>query len=234
METKVWMNSRKTILAIAGFVVAATLHVDAGVVKVIANPSVKTDAISSSELRAIFLLQKRILKDRSAVEPVLQKSGDTHESFVEQYLNRDSEEIRIYYQGLVFTGKAAMPKQVTSDAEMVEYVARSKGAIGYVSGDTQTDGVKVLTIGLEKPRQERTLVTRVEPDYPETLRDLHISGTVRLELTVSPKGTVESVVIAGGNPILAENAVKAVKQWIYSPAASRSTVQVTIPFGPKP
>ena len=59
-----------------------------------------------------------------------------------------------------------------------------------------------------------------------------IGGSVRLELTIAPKGMVETVEVVGGNPILAEAAAEAVKQWVYEPGA-RTKTQVTIPFDPK-
>jgi hypothetical protein len=83
------------LLVAAGSILLAALSVFAGDVRVIANPSVKADTISSDELRRVFLLQRRTLADGSPVAPVLQKSG-AHEAFLKQYLNQDSEEIRIY------------------------------------------------------------------------------------------------------------------------------------------
>jgi len=217
------------LLITAGFIIAAALNVIAGDVKIISNVSVKADSISASELKSVFLLQRRTLKEGSAVVPVLEKSGATHEAFLRQYLDRGSEEIRAYYQGLVFTGKGSMPKELNSDAEVVAYVAKTKGAIGYVSGPASTEGVKVLVVSDGRSAQ-RTLLTRVEPEYPETLQRLQIGGTVRLSVTISPKGTVENVDLLGGNPILAEAASTAVKQWIYTPGPSRTTIEVTIPF----
>jgi outer membrane biosynthesis protein TonB len=38
------------------------------------------------------------------------------------------------------------------------------------------------------------------------------------------------VEIAGGNPILADSAVKAVKQWKYVPAASSTNIRVNLRF----
>jgi TonB family protein len=189
--------------------------------------------ISSDELRRLFLLQRRTLADGSLVVPVLQKTGAAHEVFLKQYLNQDGEEIRIYYQGLVFTGKGSMPKELNSDAEVVAYVARTRGAIGYVGGATDTAGVKVLAIAQPRANLERQLVTRVEPEYPETLRRLLIGGTVRLVVTISANGNVEGVQLLGGNPVLAEPAIKAVKQWVYTAGPSRTMQEVTIPFVPK-
>jgi TonB family protein len=193
---------------------------------------VKADTISSDELRRVFLLQRRTLADGSPVAPVLQKSG-AHEAFLKQYLNRDSEAIRIYYQGMIFTGKGSMPKELNSDTEVVAYVARTRGAIEYVGGATDTEGVKVLAIAQPGANLERQLITRVEPEYPETLRQMLIGGTVRLVVAISAKGNVEGIQLLGGNPVLAEPAIKAVKQWVYTAGPSRTMQEVNIPFVPK-
>jgi TonB family protein len=168
------------------------------------------------------------------VEPVLQKRGSLHDAFSRQFLDRDSEEIRTYYHGVVFTGKGSMPREVNSDEEMVSYVARTRGAIGYVSGGANTDSVKVLPVAPESSRGERILLKRVEPEYPKELQHRGIEGTVRLSLTVSARGSVQSVQVIGGNPILAEAAEKAVREWVYSPSAETSTIEVSIPFAVRP
>lgn len=79
---------------------------------------------------------------------------------------------------------------------------------------------------------ERTLVARVEPEYPETLQRLYIGGVVRLELTIAAKGNVENVTLLGGNPILGQSAMAAAKKWRYAPANSRTVTEVKIPFDP--
>ena len=94
------------VLAAGLLATGAGIHLLADDVYVVANSKVKADSISKEELRSVFLLRTRTLRDGSAVEPVLQKSGSTHDAFLREYLERDSEEIRTYYQGLVFTGKA--------------------------------------------------------------------------------------------------------------------------------
>lgn len=81
---------------------------------------------------------------------------------------------------------------------------------------------------------ERRLPIRVEPEYPETLKQLHIGGTVRLALTISPKGTLERVALLGGNPMLAEAAAKAAKRWVYAPASSQTTVEFSLPSDAHP
>jgi TonB family protein len=207
-------------------------HLALGVdVKVIANTSVKTDTITISELRGVYLLQRKTLKDGSVALPVLEQSGEVHRKFLKEFLDRDEQEIKAYYLGIAFSGKGLIPKECSSDKEVVLYVAQTKGAIGYVSSETVSDGVQRLIVISDDRQEQRKLLRRVEPEYPDTLKTLNIGGTVRLEITVLPTGIVENVTLVGGNPILAEAAIKAVRQWVYSHGPTRSRLQVVIPFG---
>jgi len=79
---------------------------------------------------------------------------------------------------------------------------------------------------------DRKLITRVEPEYPETLRRLYIGGIVRLQVAISAKGNVENATLLGGNPILGQPAMAAVKKWKYAPGPSGTVNQIKITFDP--
>lgn len=130
---------------ISTLIFGASLTASAAGVKVIANPSVAATSVSAGELRSVFLEEKSSLGDSSHVEPVLQKGGAAHEAFL-KYLDKSDSALQTYYRSLVFTGKGSMPKSLESDAEVVAYVARTKGAIGYVSPDAAAEGVKTLEV----------------------------------------------------------------------------------------
>lgn len=131
--------------AVSVLALAAPFQAFAADVKVIANNSVSASSVSSGDLQAVFLLDKDSLGG-SHVEPVLEKGGAAHENFLKAYLGKSDSALQAFYRGLVFTGKASMPKTVASDADVVAYVARTKGAIGYVSAGAATSGVKVLEV----------------------------------------------------------------------------------------
>jgi ABC-type phosphate transport system substrate-binding protein len=114
-------------------------------VKVIANPSVAASSVSADDLKDIFLENKDSLNGSSVV-PVLEKGGPAHEAFLREYLGKSDSLLQTYYRSLVFTGKGEMPKVLASDAEVVAYVAKTKGAIGYVSSGANTEGVKILEV----------------------------------------------------------------------------------------
>ena len=81
-------------------------------------------------------------------------------------------------------------------------------------------------------KSDRKLIHRVEPDYPPDLKQMGIGGYVRIEATISPAGNVESVFLLGGNPILGEAAIKAVKKWKYVAQDSQTKVQLSFHFSP--
>jgi len=81
-------------------------------------------------------------------------------------------------------------------------------------------------------KSRRRLIYKVVPEYPQELKSHYIGGIVRLKIVISPRGTVDTVTPIGGNPILTEAAVNAVKKWKYAPAASASTSDVEFNFNP--
>ena len=129
-------------LLLAALTFGATA-VQAGEIRIIANESVGATSITVDEFKGVFLSTKTSLSDGSHVVPVLEKGGPAHEAFLKELGKTDSA-LETYYRSLVFTGKASMPKTVGADAEVVAYVAKTKGAIGYVSSDAPAEGVKTL------------------------------------------------------------------------------------------
>jgi TonB family protein len=225
------MKNHRLLPLVAIVVIFAPVRVIAADIKVIANGSVKADMISANEVKSVFLEEYNSLRDGTHVEPVLEKDGPVHEAFLHEYLGGTDDDLQNYYRALVFSGRGSMPKQLGSDAEVVAYVARTKGAIGYVSAEAIGEDVKTLTIVRGGNGAQRRLITRVEPEYPDALKRLNIGGTVRLQLTIGPKGNVEAVEVLGGNPILGESAAAAARQWVYSASHSRTIEELIIPFG---
>ncbi len=75
----------------------------------------------------------------------------------------------------------------------------------------------------EKPRpmsegvMEAALIQKVQPQYPTVARLMHVSGTVRLRAIIGKDGSVSQLEVLSGNPILAQAAVAAVREWRYRP-----------------
>ena len=204
----------------------------AQVVKVIANSSVQADSISAGDLKSVYLEEKSSLPGGGHVEPVLAKGGPAHEVFLKQVLGRTDSDLQLYYRSLVFTGRGSIPKTLDSDQAVVAYVAKTRGAIGYVSTSTNADGVRTLDL-TSSGGSERKLITRIEPDYPAMLRERGIGGTVRMRVVIAPSGTVKQVELRGGDAALGAAAIAAVQKWKYAPAGSQTETEVSISFQPQ-
>jgi len=63
------------------------------------------------------------------------------------------------------------------------------------------------------------VVHRVRPLYPKQARLKKLHGTVVLQAVVNKQGKVDSLQLVSGDPLLAQAAAEAVKQWRYKPYA---------------
>jgi len=79
----------------------------------------------------------------------------------------------------------------------------------------------------------RRAKSKVQPAYPELATKMHISGTVKIEVTVAPNGTVKEARIIGGHPVLAGAALDAAKKWRFEPAPGESTGIIDFKFEPR-
>jgi TonB family protein len=57
----------------------------------------------------------------------------------------------------------------------------------------------------------------VQPEYPQTARISHIAGDVVFHVLIDREGNIEELTLVSGHPLLAESAIKAVRQWKYKP-----------------
>jgi len=140
------MKPLQQLLAVIALGAGATLTLHAADFKIIANSSIGVSDVSSDDLKAVFLGTKTSLGDGSHATPVLEKSGPAHEAFLKECVGKSDSALTTYYRSLVFTGKGSMPKTLGSDPEVVEYVAKTKGAVGYVAASTAASGVKTLAL----------------------------------------------------------------------------------------
>jgi TonB family protein len=60
-----------------------------------------------------------------------------------------------------------------------------------------------------------------------------LQGTVKVDALVSADGSVKSVEIKGGHPVLAQAAMNTVRRWKWEPAARESHGLVEVRFSPE-
>jgi ABC-type phosphate transport system substrate-binding protein len=116
-------------------------------VVVVVNKSVKSADVSDGDLKDVFSGDKSSLKDGSHITPVTLKGGPAHEAFLKKYLGKNDAAFRAAWRSLVFTGQGSMPKTFDTEAALMDYVAATPGAIGYVGASAANhEGVKTLAV----------------------------------------------------------------------------------------
>jgi len=91
------------------------------------------NSVSASDLKQMFLGKKKSWANGDKVVLVILKDGAAHDSFMSNRVGKSPSQFLSFWKKLVFTGKGVMPKQASSEAELLQIVASTKGAIGYVS-----------------------------------------------------------------------------------------------------
>ena len=78
----------------------------------------------------------------------------------------------------------------------------------------------------------RKIVKKILPTYPELARQLNITGTVKLQVTVEPNGSVKSAKVVGGNPAFVMAAMDVIHKWKFEAAPEQTVETVEIKFEP--
>jgi periplasmic protein TonB len=81
------------------------------------------------------------------------------------------------------------------------------------------------------------LLQSVKPVYPLQAQQAHVEGTVVLSAVIGKDGSVESVKVVSGHPMLTQAAVDAVKRWRYKPyylngEAVQAETEIKVKFAP--
>ncbi len=112
---------------------------------VVVNPSVTTMGLSEDALKDVYSGKTSIWEDGTKITVVVLKQGPSHDVLMRR-LSKSPQQFLSSWKKLVFTGKGTMPEVVANDQALVDFVAKTPGAIGFVDKDKLKDGVKVLPI----------------------------------------------------------------------------------------
>jgi len=115
--------------------------------QIVVHPDIEGSKIPRQVLSSIFLKEVVRWGSGQAVRPVDQSMrSPLRAAFTEEVLSQPFDGISFFWSERIRKGIAPPPVK-QSDADVIEYVAKNEGAIGYVSADsTVPDTVKVLSV----------------------------------------------------------------------------------------
>jgi ABC-type phosphate transport system substrate-binding protein len=118
------------------------VHAHAGEIVVIGNSNVpKMDSLTIQKVYT----GKVVSVSGINVTPVGVKSGSVERNlFLQLFLNQDEEKFTAYWTVRRYIGKGAPPAELASDAEVINYVQSTPGAVGYIDEASLKPGMNVV------------------------------------------------------------------------------------------
>jgi len=74
------------------------------------------------------------------------------------------------------------------------------------------------------------VLKKVIPVYPDILKKMNVSGTVRMQVTIAADGTVKDIEARGGNAIFIDSVAAAVRNWKFVPGERQRTAEISVTF----
>ena len=131
------------LLTAAGFSPAMAYTGD---VVVICNASVNVDSLSRRDIKNIFLGKNTRWEDGQKISFVTLACGDEHDAFLKHYVGKTSSQFNNFWKKKAFTGKGKIPQSFTAPEELIDYVMKTPGAIGYVPSSAYQNQTKSIMI----------------------------------------------------------------------------------------
>jgi len=113
---------------------------------IIVNNNVPVEELDSNTISDIYLGNISKWENGDTIRITMLKKGKTHEKFVQEIINVSSTRLKNFWKKIVFTGTGNYPKIIIQEDDLVNYVSKTKGAIGYINNSTSHDDVKVISI----------------------------------------------------------------------------------------
>lgn len=85
-------------------------------------------------------------------------------------------------------------------------------------------------LGIAGAQETRKAKSEVKPAFPELARKMNLSSTVKVQVEISPAGTVTSAKALGGHPMFLDSAVEAAKKWRFEPSQEATSQVIEFKF----
>ncbi len=139
------MRTTKTMLVLLALFLAPAGLAEEGF-KVIVNSSNGASSVTRSQLSRYFLKKTTTWSNGQQVAPVQPADERVRSAFSRDVHGKSLGALTSYWNQVVFSGRDVPPLEKRTEEAVVEYVRSTPGAIGFVSPETATSGVKVVSV----------------------------------------------------------------------------------------
>lgn len=115
--------------------------------EVIVNPGNPSTSVDRQFLADVFLKKTTEWPNGELIRPVdLPPNSPVRRHFSEDVMRRTVSEVKVFWQQRIFSGRGVPPPELDNDEEVVTYVLKHGGAVGYVSGRAAIGTAKVVSV----------------------------------------------------------------------------------------
>lgn len=119
---------------------------DPGYVLVV-NPANPVTSLDRAFVEDAFLKKLTRWSNDEVIRPAdLAPRSPVRRRFSETVLRRSVEAVKGYWQQRIFSGRDVPPPEFDTDEDVIRYVARYDGAVGYVSRSADLKSAKPVTV----------------------------------------------------------------------------------------
>ena len=112
---------------------------------VISKEADDVPSFNTEDLESIFLGKQTLWKNGKKVFPaLLSEETPAAKEFIEKALGKSTAQYRAYWKRRLFSGGGTVPRAFATSAEVIEYVAKTPGAVGVVEKGVRDDRVRVV------------------------------------------------------------------------------------------
>lgn len=112
---------------------------------IIVNPNNPIKAMTANQVKAIFLGQMKNFPSGKQAIPIDQTVNSTARvEFYSKVIRKSEVQLKSYWSGITFTGKAQPPAQGGNDKQVKELIAENPSMLGYINAEEVDDSVKVV------------------------------------------------------------------------------------------
>jgi ABC-type phosphate transport system substrate-binding protein len=115
--------------------------------RLIVHPSNPITGLDRRVVANIYLKKQTQWSQGDPIHPVdLDHGASVRQKFAQEVIGRSVAAVKSYWNQLIFSGRDTPPPELKSEQEVIRYVSKHPGGIGYVSPSIELKDVKVIAL----------------------------------------------------------------------------------------
>jgi len=131
--------------AVASFLIYIFIVPSGNAVEIVVNQSVPIREFSLNNIRAVFIMRQRFWPNGEQIQVfTLADQHPLHKSFSKNQLHMFPHQLRRVWDRIVFSGTGQAPVTLGNEQEMIDKIANTPYAIGYLSRDPDNEKIRLF------------------------------------------------------------------------------------------